>query len=48
MAAENGFADRAAVLRFAAEQYGTEPDYPWARSPESAVLRCKNGNGTGL
>ena len=48
MAAETAFADRAAVLRFAAEQYGTAPDYPWARSPESAVLRCKNGKWYGL
>lgn len=42
------FADRAAVLEFAAAQYGTAPDYPWARSPESAVLRCKNGKWYGL
>ena len=42
------FADREAVLRFAAEQYGTVPEYPWARSPESAVLRCGNGKWYGL
>ena len=44
----NKFADRAAVLLFAAEQYGTAPEYPWAKSPESAVLRCGNGKWYGL
>ena len=27
------------VLRYVLERYGTEPDYPWMRDPESAVLR---------
>lgn len=44
----NKFADREAVLRYAAEQFGTVPEYPWARSPESAVLRCENGKWYGL
>lgn len=27
------------ILEFAMKQYGTEPDYPWNSSPDSAVLR---------
>ena len=30
---------RAEVFRYAAEQYGTLPEYPWARLPDHAVLR---------
>ena len=30
---------RAEVFRYAAEQYGIEPEYPWARLPDHAVLR---------
>ena len=30
---------RADILKYAAEQYGTEPDYPWGRYAEYAVLR---------
>ena len=42
------FADRKNILRFAAEHYGTVPEHPWAKSPESAVLRCGNGKWYGL
>lgn len=27
------------IFRYAKEKYGTEPEYLWARTPESAVLR---------
>lgn len=27
------------MLRYVLERYGTEPEYPWMRDPESAVLR---------
>ena len=30
---------REEVLQYAKEQYGTDPDYPWRRDRESAVLR---------
>ena len=33
---------RAQVFRYAAEQYGTLPEYPWARLPDHAVLRRQN------
>lgn len=30
---------RQAILQYAAEQYGTEPEYPWESTPDAAVLR---------
>ncbi|MBQ9906430.1 MAG: MmcQ/YjbR family DNA-binding protein [Oscillospiraceae bacterium] len=42
------YADRQSILQFAAETYQTVPDYPWQRTPESAVLRCPNGKWYGL
>lgn len=30
------------VLRFAAQQYGTEAEYLWARTPDTAVLRHRD------
>lgn len=30
---------RGAVLKYALEQYGTQPEYPWDNSPDAAVLR---------
>lgn len=30
---------RNVVLKFALEQYGTEPEYPWMRLPDYAVIR---------
>lgn len=33
---------RQSVLDFAADRYGTEPDYPWASLPRYAVLRHGN------
>ena len=41
-------ADRAAVLAFASDNYGTKPDYPWEDTPDCAVLRCPNGKWYGL
>lgn len=29
------------VLAYVKEKYGTMPEYLWMRSPDSAVLRCK-------
>ena len=48
MNAKKSYADRETVLQFAAEQFGTVPDYPWARMPDAAVLRCGNGKWYGL
>ena len=31
--------DREDVLSYARRKYGTEPDYPWKRDPDSVVLR---------
>ena len=31
------------VFDYAKNQYGTEPEYMWEKSPESAVLRHTNG-----
>jgi predicted DNA-binding protein (MmcQ/YjbR family) len=31
--------DRAAVLKFAAETWGTEPEYLWASAPDACILR---------
>lgn len=30
---------RGAVLKYALEHYGTQPEYPWDNSPDYAVLR---------
>jgi predicted DNA-binding protein (MmcQ/YjbR family) len=30
------------VLKTIKERYGTDPDYPWARSPNYAILRHKH------
>ncbi len=32
-------ATRETVLKFALDTYGTKPEYPWANSPDNAVLR---------
>lgn len=29
------------IFKYAKQKYGAEPDYPWVKSPESAVLRHK-------
>lgn len=34
---------RGTVLKYVLEQYGTQPDYPWDNSPDSAVLRHTGG-----
>lgn len=31
--------DRKGVLLYVSERYGIEPDYPWARNPNYAILR---------
>lgn len=33
---------REQIFAYVRETYGTEPDYPWAKSPEYAVLRHRN------
>ena len=33
---------REEILKHVKEQYGTEPDYPWARTPNYAILRHKH------
>ena len=35
--------DRKDVFEYVKKQYGTVPEYLWKESPESAVLRHKNG-----
>ena len=30
------------IFKYAKQKYGAEPDYPWVKSPESAVLRHKD------
>ena len=45
---EKQFADRQGILKYAAGIYGTQPDFPWQRTPECAVLRCPNGKWYGL
>lgn len=30
------------VFIYAEKRYGTKPDYPWSRTPESAILRHEN------
>lgn len=34
---------REEIFAYVKKQYGTVPEYPWKESPESAVLRHKNG-----
>lgn len=36
------YRQRERVLRFAAESFGTQPEYLWADTPEAAVLRHPN------
>lgn len=33
------------IFEYVQKQYGTVPEYLWSKSPDSAVLRHKNGNG---
>ncbi|GGP10867.1 MmcQ/YjbR family DNA-binding protein [Oceanobacillus neutriphilus] len=35
---------REAVLNYAKREYDTDPDYPWAKHPNYAVLRHKGNN----
>ena len=35
--------DREDIFKYAKKQYGTLPEYLWSSSPDSAVLRHKNG-----
>ena len=35
---------REEIYEYVKKQYGTVPEYLWKKSPESAVLRHKNGN----
>ncbi len=42
------FANRQNILDFTAGTYHTQPEYPWARTPECAVLRHPNGKWYGL
>ena len=30
------------IFKYSKQKYGAEPDYPWVKSPESAVLRHKD------
>lgn len=32
------------VLKYAREQYGTEPEYLWAKAPDSFILRHRGGS----
>lgn len=43
---ENGVAmiSREEIFLYVKEKYGIEPDYPWARTPNYAVLRHKNNH----
>lgn len=40
--------DRESLFAYISEQYGTEPEYPWADSPDAAVLRNIGGKWYGL
>lgn len=40
----NNFSLRQQIFRFASEQYGTEPEYLWANTPNCAVLRHSSNN----
>lgn len=44
----NGETSRESVLKYAAEQYGTEPEYLWMSDPEYAVLRHPCGKWYGV
>lgn len=35
---------RKEFLDYCFEEYGTSPDYPWIKDPETAVLRHENNN----
>lgn len=35
--------DREEIFKYVKKQYGTLPEYLWSSSPDSAVLRHKNG-----
>ena len=35
-------ATRESILKYAVERFGTDPEYPWARDPVSAVLRRRD------
>jgi predicted DNA-binding protein (MmcQ/YjbR family) len=35
-------ATRKAIIAYVKSQYGIEPDYPWAKNPNYAILRHKN------
>lgn len=35
--------DKDAVIKYALERYGAEPDFPWKKSPDYVVLRVKPG-----
>lgn len=48
MADNFGGATRESVLHFAATKYQTEPEFPWAKTPDAAVLRCPNQKWYGL
>lgn len=39
---------RAEILAYVREKFDTEPDYPWHKYPDYAVLRHKNGKWYGL
>ena len=36
---ETKLSQRERLLRYAAENYGTTPEYPWDGTPDAAVLR---------
>ena len=38
------YAIRDSILRYAQEQFGAEPDHPWARYPGNIVLRHSNNS----
>ena len=35
-------ATRESILKYAADYFGTQPEYPWTRDPVSAVLRRRD------
>lgn len=42
------YATRASVLAFVQEKWQTVPDFPWAKTPDAAVLRHPGGKWYGL
>ena len=48
MSKQKNGALRGEILQFVKNTYNTIPEYPWQRSPESAVLRHRNGKWYGL